>query len=84
MLGGEDGGLEEEEEGGDAMPVNREGEEDQWGQWNESWGEIQSRELCGEAKRLREAGRKGEEGILGEEEGGSTQKEAKHERRGGG
>ena len=53
------------------------------GQWNESWGENQSRELCGEVKRLREAGREGEERILGEEEGGSTQKEAKHERRGG-
>ena len=52
-------------------------------QWNESWGENQSRELCVEATRLREAGREGEEGILGEEEGGSTQKEAKHERRGG-
>ena len=54
------------------------------GQWNESWGGKQSRELCGEVKRLREAGREGEERILGEKEGGSAQKEAKCGRKWGG
>ena len=71
VLRGVDGGLEEEEEGGDAKPTNRDEEEDQWedvdpgnqGDNGMKVGEKTSPESC--VGRSRDPGRQGGRGRRG-------------------